>query len=134
MRKGAHDICTLSEADVSGAEHLVTALKPTKLATTTMSEESIPTLSVIAPLHAQLLANFTTASEDDPMTREVKHAIRADLMKRYTSTKERHILHAASALDPRFKALPFLSEDEKMETYSRMTAEAASLEVVSPLI
>lgn len=97
MRKGAHDICTLSEADVSGAEHLVTALKPTKLATTTMSEESIPTLSVIAPLHAQLLANFTTASEDDPMTREVKHAIRADLMKRYTSTKERHILHAASA-------------------------------------
>lgn len=55
-------------------------------------------------------------------------------MNRYTSTKERHILHAASALDPRFKALPFLSEDEKMETYSRMTAEAASLEVVSPLI
>ncbi|XP_073335813.1 E3 SUMO-protein ligase ZBED1-like [Pagrus major] len=71
VRKGAHDICTLSEADVSGAEHLVTALKPMKLATTTMSEESIPTLSVIAPLHAQLLANFTTASEDDPMTREV---------------------------------------------------------------
>lgn len=131
MRKGAHDIYTLSEADVSGAEHLLTALK---LATTTMSEESIPTLSVIAPWHAQLLANFTTASEDDPMTREVKHAIWEDLMKRYTSTKERHILHAASALDPHFKALRFLSEDEKMETLRIMTAEAASLEVVFPLI
>ncbi|KAK0134857.1 Zinc finger BED domain-containing protein 1 [Merluccius polli] len=99
-----------------------------------MSEESMPTLSVIDPLHTQLLANFTTAPEDDQMTREVKHAIREDLMKRYTSAKERHMLHASSALNPRFKALPFLSEDEKVETYSRLTAEAASLEVAFPLI
>lgn len=118
---------------MSGAEHLVKALKPMKLATTTMSEESMPTLSIIAPLHGQLLANFTAAPEDDLMTREIKHAIREDLMKRYTTAKERHTLHTASALDPRFKTLPFLSEVEKVETYSRVTVEAvsASLQVFS---
>ncbi|XP_040916034.1 E3 SUMO-protein ligase ZBED1-like [Toxotes jaculatrix] len=130
VRKGAHDICTLSEADVSGAEHLVKVLKPMKLATTTMSEESMPTFSVIAPLHAQVLADFTPAPEDGLMTCEIKHAIWEDLMKRYTSTKERDTLHIASALDPDFKALPFLSEDEKVETYSRMTTAAASLKVL----
>ncbi|KAM9857472.1 E3 SUMO-protein ligase ZBED1-like [Aulostomus maculatus] len=130
VKKGAHGICTLSEADVSGAEHLVKALKPMKLATTTMSEESMPTLSVIAPLHAQLLTDFKPLPEDERMTREIKHAIGEDLKKRYTSTKERHTLHTASALDPRFKSLPLLTTDEKMETYSRMTTEAASFEVV----
>ncbi|XP_034538946.1 zinc finger BED domain-containing protein 1-like [Notolabrus celidotus] len=89
----------------------------------------VKALSVIAP-HAQLLADFTPAPEDDPMTHEIKHAIREDLRKRYTCTKERHTLHTAPALDPRFKALPFLSEDENVETYSRVTTEAASLEVV----
>ncbi|KAK7124043.1 hypothetical protein R3I93_022218 [Phoxinus phoxinus] len=126
VRKGEHDFCTLSEGDVSGAEHLVKTLRPMKLATTTMSEESMPTLSIIAPLHTQLLADFTPAPEDDPMTWEIKHVIWEDLRKRYTSTKERHTLHTASCLDPRFKALPFLSEDEKVETYSRVTTEAAS--------
>ncbi|KAJ7992798.1 hypothetical protein DPEC_G00282430 [Dallia pectoralis] len=82
MRKGAHDICTLSEGDVSGAEHLVKTIRPMTLATTIMSEESMPTLSIIAPLHTQLLADFTPAPEDDPMTREIKHAIREDLSKR----------------------------------------------------
>uniref|UniRef100_A0A667X1D9 BED-type domain-containing protein n=1 Tax=Myripristis murdjan TaxID=586833 RepID=A0A667X1D9_9TELE len=123
-----------NEADVSGAEHLVKALKPMKLATTTMSEESTPTLSVIAPLHARLLTSFTPAPEDDPMTREIKHAIQEDLKKRYTSTKERHTLYTASALDPRFKTLPLLSEDERLDTYSRVTTEAASLEVEDDMV
>lgn len=130
VRKGAHDICTLSETDVSGAEQLVKALKPMKAATTIMSEESMPTcLSVISPLHAQLLRDKKAVDEDTPMTREIKHAIREDLLKRYTSTEEKHLLHTTSALDPRFKALPFLSQEE-VETYSRVITEAASLEVI----
>uniref|UniRef100_A0A1A8GJZ9 HAT C-terminal dimerisation domain-containing protein n=1 Tax=Nothobranchius korthausae TaxID=1143690 RepID=A0A1A8GJZ9_9TELE len=34
------------------------------------------------------------------------------------------MLHAASAVDPRFKALPFLGEEEREHTFSRLQAEA----------
>lgn len=34
-------------------------------------------------------------------------------------------LYVASALDPRFKALPFLSDDACDDTFSRLMAEAA---------
>lgn len=51
------------------------------------------------------------------MIREIKQAINGDLSKRYTSEQERNTLHTASALDPHFKGLPFLSEEEREETY-----------------
>ncbi|XP_059910907.1 uncharacterized protein LOC132459985 [Gadus macrocephalus] len=41
---------------------------------------------------------------------------------------QRRTLRSASALDPRFKGLPFLSEDDVAETFGRVVAEAASLE------
>lgn len=51
---------------------------------------------------------------------------------RYNSEAEKKILHTASALDPRFKGLPFLTEEERREVYKAVTEEAASLEVISP--
>ncbi|KAK0139888.1 hypothetical protein N1851_023198 [Merluccius polli] len=39
--------------------------------------------------------------------------------------EERESLHVCAALDPRFKTLPFLSEDERQATYVRVITEAA---------
>lgn len=55
-----------------------------------MSEDSTPTLSVIAPLHAQLLHD-TEAGSGAPIVREMKQAIHEDLAKRYTSVAEKNI-------------------------------------------
>ncbi|KAL7401145.1 hypothetical protein ABVT39_023644 [Epinephelus coioides] len=99
-----------------------------KDATTLMSEESNPTVSLIAPIHAQLLQNMTDTIGDSPMIHEIKNAIKTDLLKRYNSEAEKKILHTASALDPRFKGLPFLTEEERLEIYRGVTEEAASLE------
>ncbi|XP_078025205.1 E3 SUMO-protein ligase ZBED1-like [Epinephelus lanceolatus] len=128
VRRGQSDLCTLNETDVSNAEDAVSALKPMKDATTLMSEESNPTVSLIAPIHAQLLQNMTDTIGDSPMIHEIKNAIKTDLLKRYNSEAEKKILHTASALDPRFKGLPFLTEEERLEIYRGVTEEAASLE------
>lgn len=51
------------------------------------------------------------------MVKEIKQAIHEDLGKRHSSEQEKQILHTAAALDPGFKGLPFLSEEEREETY-----------------
>ena len=131
VRKGESDLCTLNETDVSNAEDAVSALKPMKDATLLMSEERNPTVSLIAPLNAQLLQSMTDTMGDTAMTHEIKNAIKTDLLKRYSSEAEKKILHTASALDPRFKGLPFiLTEEERSEIYRGVTEEAASLEVI----
>ncbi|XP_078022888.1 E3 SUMO-protein ligase ZBED1-like [Epinephelus lanceolatus] len=80
---------------------------------------SNPTVSVIVPLHAQETLG------DSPFVRDLKEAVHQDLSKRYTSEVEKVTLYLASALDLRFKVLPFLPEEEKQETFARLVAEAA---------
>lgn len=132
VRKSGSDICTLSDTDISTAEEIASALKPMKDATHIMSEDSTPTLSVIAPLHAQLLHNMEAAgvaAADTPVIREIKLAIHDDLAKRYSSARDKRMLYSASFLDPRFKALPFLIEEDQLEIHANVVAEAAALEV-----
>lgn len=103
MRKNAKELWTVTEVDLACAD-VATALKPLKVATHVMSEEKSPTLSVIAPLHAQLCHGDHVQATDSAVTREIKNAGSGDLGKRYVSDKP--FLCVASALDPRFKALP----------------------------
>ena len=119
------DIVTLSRADLANVEEAVKTLKPVKDATVFMSEESI-----IAPVYAQLLQSMSDTIGDQPLIRDVKNAIKTDLLKRYNSGAEKKILHTSSALDPRFKGLPFLTEEERLDVYAGVTSEAASLEVI----
>lgn len=123
-------IITLSRADLVNVEEAVKTLKPMKDATVCMSEESTPTVSLIAPVYAQLLQSMSDTIGDQPLIRHVKNAIKTDLLKRYNNEAEKKILHTSSALDPRFKGLPFLAEEEKLDVYAGVTSEAASLEVI----
>lgn len=66
------------------------------------------------------------------MIHEIKNAIKTDLLKRYSSEAEKKILYTASALDPQFKGMPFLTEEERLEIYREVTEEAAWLEVIPP--
>ena len=70
---------------------------------------------------------------DTPIVREIKLVIHEDLTKRYTSVQNKTILYTASTLDPRFKALPFLAQDEQLDIHAKVVAEAAALQVISPL-
>ncbi|KAM9354869.1 piRNA biogenesis protein EXD1 [Pholidichthys leucotaenia] len=61
VRRNESDLCTLTEADITVGEDIVKALKA---ATLVMSEENTPTLSIIAPLHAQMLEEMSSVPQD----------------------------------------------------------------------
>ncbi|KAK7877985.1 hypothetical protein WMY93_031365 [Mugilogobius chulae] len=124
VRKNAKELWTLTEADIACAEDAAAALRPLKVATLVMSEEKTPTVSVVAPLISQLSQGAVVKTSDSAVTRDIKHAIAEDLGKRYP---DKTFLRMASALDPRFKALPFLSEEEQDNTFTIVATEAARM-------
>ena len=63
--------------------------------------------------------------EDTPLITEMKKAFKNDFEKRYTHLED--LLHTASALDPRFKTLPFLSDEDAERIFLRISAEATAL-------
>ncbi|XP_052399237.1 E3 SUMO-protein ligase ZBED1-like [Carassius gibelio] len=125
VRKTEKDLCTLTESDVTTAEEVVSALKPMKEATQYMSKEKTPTLSVVAPLQDTLINGLKPIEGESAVIKEMKAAMAGDLQKRYIDLKA--TLHACSAMDPRFKSLPFLTEDERQEVYDGLIVEAARL-------
>ncbi|XDV44703.1 hypothetical protein PO909_012944 [Leuciscus waleckii] len=119
-------------AALLSTEVLLKALKPMKDATLVMSEESMPTVSIIAPLYAKLVTGTEEHLDDTQTVKSIKAAIAKDLGKRYAGD-EQDILRMASALDPRFKDLPFLSEAEQQgEVESPMEETGRSEEVDQP--
>uniref|UniRef100_A0A672JKK8 BED-type domain-containing protein n=1 Tax=Salarias fasciatus TaxID=181472 RepID=A0A672JKK8_SALFA len=99
-------------------EEVLKALKAMKDATKVMSEEGMPTLSVIAPLHAKLVMETEENSEDSQTVKDIKAAIAQDLSKRHANDET---LYMTSAVDPQFKNLPFLPEEKQRLIYSRLT-------------
>ncbi|XDV16267.1 hypothetical protein PO909_016060 [Leuciscus waleckii] len=121
LRRGT-EVHTLTETDISNAEDIVKVMAPIKIATTMMCEEEQPTMSVIAPLQAKLLKHLEPCEDDTDMTREMKSAMTTDFSSRYTNSRD--ILLKASALDPRFKGLPFLENEEREFVFTKLTVDA----------
>lgn len=98
VRKNEKDINTLSEADITAAEEIVTAIKPMKIATVAMEEEKTPTLSAVAPVHAQLIQELQENPNDSNMTKEIKSAICQDLKKRYLDEQRETVCSSGSQI------------------------------------
>lgn len=84
-------------------------------ATQHMSKEKTPTLSVVAPLQDTLINGLKLTVGESAVIKEMKAAMAEDLQKRYINLKV--TLNAGSVMDPRFKSLPFLSDNERQEVY-----------------
>lgn len=131
VRKGATEIFTRTESDISCSEDVINSLKPIKDATLLMSEESSPTTCLITPLHATLIQDMKENTEEKSvMVREIKRVICEDLSKRYTTEQGTSLLNKCASLDQRFKALPFLSKEKREETYKTVITEASSFQEV----
>ena len=101
-------------------------LKPLKVVTTTLCAESVPTISVIMPLHRKLIDSIFQHSNDDSLViAQMKRAVVDDLKDRYTHQEE--ILIIAAALDPHFKALPFLSDARRNEIFTKILQNASEI-------
>ena len=122
LRKG-EEVSTLNERDIGNCEDIVKLMAPVKVMTTVMCEEEQPTISMIAPLKAKLENHFQPSDDDTPLIVEMKRAFSHDFGKRYADVKD--LLYTASALDPRFKALPFLSDHDSERIFTSLSVEAA---------
>lgn len=85
-------------------------------------KEETPTLSVIAPLQDTQINGLKLMEGESAVIKEMKAAMAGDLQKRYIDLKV--TLHACSAMDPRFKSLPFLTENERQKVYNELIVEA----------
>ena len=124
VRKG-EEVNTVNERDICNAEDIVKLMAPVKVVTTVMCEEEQPTISMIAPLRAKLQKHFEATDEDTALITEMKRAFNNDFEKRYTDVLD--LLYTASAIDPRFKTLPFLSDHEAERIFTSLSAEAAAI-------
>lgn len=128
MRKNACHLDTMDSADISDAEEIVNLLKPLKKATTVLSDEKSPTLSLIVPLKAMIEQRMTLDEKDSTTIANMKTIILQNLSSRFT--EEQDYLLEGTALDPRFRSLPHLLPEQREEVFHRLKNKSDQLQQV----
>ncbi|KAJ8014381.1 hypothetical protein DPEC_G00039630 [Dallia pectoralis] len=125
VRKNARQLDTMDSADISVAEEIVN-LEPLKKATTALSDEKSPTLSLILPLKAMIEQSMTPDEKDSTTIANMKTAILQNLSSRFT--EEQDFLIEGTALDPRFRSLPHLLPEQREEVFHRLKNKSNQLQ------
>lgn len=126
MRKETIDIVMLTDDEIANIKFLVDLFKPMKMAMQAICEKSAPTLSVVAPLLSQLRGRMKNKDNDSVIITSVKEAILSSLQTCHTK-EDMDFFYIASALDPRFKTLPFLSDVERLTVFSSIAVKVTEL-------
>ncbi|KAK6169740.1 hypothetical protein SNE40_020731 [Patella caerulea] len=121
IRKKETDLPSLSDS----AEEIISIMKPIKTATVVMCGEETPTISIVSPLYHKLLNSFSNPVSERCRAIEIMtSAMKSDFEKRYSGNGVDSFLHKVSALDPRFKALPYLSPVQRDLIFNLVFTEA----------
>ncbi len=75
-----------------------------------------------------ILKFMASSAEDSTTIKEAKAAITKDLKGRYNDPGVQDYLHRATALDPRFKSLPYLEEACVQKIYDDLTTDIVDIE------
>ncbi|KAI4502977.1 hypothetical protein M0802_002021 [Mischocyttarus mexicanus] len=103
---------TLEEWNV--IDDLVNVLEPFKVTIITLSEEKMPLISLLRPLLWQLVsAHMKVRERDSETARSFKESLSSMLYQQYADYNVNLLLQIATTLDPRFKQLPYASEEDK---------------------
>ncbi|XP_015591465.1 zinc finger BED domain-containing protein 1 isoform X2 [Cephus cinctus] len=108
------EVIELSNEQWKIIEDLVSVLEPFKVTIMTLSEEKIPLISLLKPLLWQLVSSHLKVKEDDnDIARSFKESLSEMLCDRYADNNITLLLQIATTLDPRFKQLPYATEEHK---------------------
>ena len=119
---------SLESKDISVMEQLADILKPFKDITVRLSGQSYSTVSVIAPTMHQLVNKVTKQNpEDDKFVKDVKKVLQTDLKQRYQKEDVKHYLLVAAFVDPRFRHLSFLTQEEKEMIHQKVKDEMVAM-------
>ena len=103
-----------SDAELSTMEAFCRVMKPLVSITEAIGAEKWVTISSVRPLLHKLLNSYLkTQAEDDEQEKMMKKAMRDKLSCRYTGSILM-MLNIAAFLDPRFRSLSYLSEEERL--------------------
>ena len=106
---------------------VIKLMSPLKVATTLLSEEKTPTISMISPIQAKLQKHFQPDESDLLIISLMKERFRQDFDGRYTYLQD--LLYNATALDPSFKDLAFLeNHSTKDMIFMKITAEVVMMD------
>lgn len=95
-------------------EDLVGVLEPFKVTIMTLSEEKMPLISLLKPLLWQLVSSHLKVKESDSdIAKTFKESLSDMLCERYADYNVTLLLQIATTLDPRFKSLPYVTEEDK---------------------
>ena len=120
-----------SSASSSSASLFVKVMKPLVEITEAIGAEKWVTISVIRPLiHKLLEGYFKLKSGDSRLERTMKESMRCNFHQRYTGSTLM-LLNKAAFLDPRFKALPFLSDKDRQIITSFVEVEGVKVALSS---
>lgn len=101
-------------------ESFVKVMHPVVQITEAIGAEKWVTISAVRPLLYKLLSGiFLIGEQDTNLEKSMKLAMHSNLATRYTSDLLM-MLNIAAFLDPRFRALSFLSEEEKLAVVSKV--------------
>ena len=116
-----------SDGEFTTLESFVKVMQPLVQITEAIGAEKWVTISAVRPLLHKLLSGvFLVGEQDTQLERSMKVTMYTDLVTRYTSELQM-MLNIASFLDPRFRALLFLPEEEKLAVISKVEKEAVEL-------
>ncbi|KAM9751080.1 E3 SUMO-protein ligase ZBED1-like [Menidia menidia] len=125
IRRG-EGLIAVNEDDMTLIQEIIKLMSPVKVATTLLSEEKSPTISMIAPIQAKLHKHFSEDNTDLPIIADMKQRFRQDFFDRYLDLQE--LLYNASGLDPRFKDLAFLDDvDSRDLIFMKITSEVVKM-------
>ena len=89
-------------------------------------------MSSVGPLLYHLLEKvLKTVESDPPVVRTVKIEMHSNLSPRYQTPSVKRILNVSSFLDPKFKSLLFLTEDNRKDIHQKVIHEAIPLVTLS---
>ena len=119
-----------STDEIATMEELVEILKHFYQATEILSGELYPTIGVVFPiLNRFLTVLLISGNNDKDVAKKIKEKIKQDLITRYQSDEIENVLHISMYLDPRFKLLPMLTEEQK-----RTVRSATKVELISTIL
>lgn len=126
IRRNAREIDTLDNSDISDVEDLVKLLKPLKTATTVVCDEKEPTVSLIIPLKFMIEQSMSPDENDTQTIANMKSAILLDISDRYSGDCN-DMLQECTVLDPRFRSLSHLNDEQRESVYARIREKASAL-------
>ena len=118
-----------TDAEISNMEGVVEAMRPFAEITEVMGKEKQVSFSAVRLFLYKLLSiHLIEKASDSSVTKQIKQVVKSDLENHYCDPHHMMLLNKACFLDPRFKSLSFLSEEDRKGVLLSVEKEAAHIQ------